>query len=64
MIRITTDVFCDICGNWEHGLVSHKAETRKARKEVKKKSWIYSDNKDFCYDCWMKEPDSWMKKSD
>jgi len=34
MIRITTDIFCDKCGNWEHGGVSTKPQPGKARRSV------------------------------
>ena len=54
--RLTTDIFCDICGNWEHGPVSHKPEPKLARKILKKKGWKRSRDpegelQDVCPEC-------------
>lgn len=51
MIRITSDVFCDRCGDWEHGLTSHKPEVREARRIAKGKNWKRVKNEDLCPAC-------------
>ena len=39
-ITITTDVFCDICGNWIFGVTGPRASARSARRRVKDNGWI------------------------
>ena len=39
MIRVTTDLACDRCGCWEHGISSHRVETRWVRAELRKRGW-------------------------
>lgn len=51
MIRVTTDVFCDSCGNWEHGITSHKAYATAARKNVKSGGWYSYRGLDYCPQC-------------
>lgn len=57
-ITIVTDVFCDICGQWQTGATSYKAQVRKARKELKEKhGWTRAlspftgEMADICPDC-------------
>jgi hypothetical protein len=39
-IVVTTDVFCDMCGNWEDGCTGENSiQSEKARKEVAHKGW-------------------------
>jgi hypothetical protein len=40
MIRVTTDVFCDLCGNWIHGGVYLKEARKVARKKSREAGWI------------------------
>lgn len=39
-IVVTTDVFCDECGNWIFGDTGHKADARKARASAKSEGWV------------------------
>jgi hypothetical protein len=39
--RITTDIFCDVCGQWEHGATSDRPERRLSRAELKKIGWRF-----------------------
>lgn len=40
-IVVTTDVFCDICGNWVEGCVGgSKPQARLARRAAKKTGWL------------------------
>lgn len=48
---ITTDVFCDRCGNWEHGAHGRNKKPKTARKLVAKLGWIYKDDFDYCTEC-------------
>ena len=54
-ITITTDIFCDKCGNWEHIYVGNKAERRLAGIRAKKNGWkrmkINDDFNWLCPDC-------------
>ena len=60
-ITISTDVFCDICGNWFHGTTSHKSEIRCARWLAKDAGWcrrlIGGKMSDICPDCIEKHAD-------
>jgi hypothetical protein len=38
-ISVTTDVFCDKCNNWEHGVTGNRVKSRLARNAVKQKGW-------------------------
>jgi uncharacterized Zn finger protein (UPF0148 family) len=62
MIRVTTDVFCDICGNWVHGVVSDKKEIRWAREIAADQDWIvrWHDGQtiDICPRCQEKEQEA------
>lgn len=58
MIRITTEVHCDGCGNWAQGVVSNRVTARVAREQTKKNGWSYQANaelKDLCPYCLEKE---------
>ena len=56
-VSVTTDVFCDFCNNWEHGVTGNRAKARAARIEVGFKGWTRTwDNgshqfKDVCPEC-------------
>lgn len=39
MIRVTTDVFCDECGNWSTHGTSSKAEPASAREGARSRGW-------------------------
>ena len=54
--RITTDIFCDQCGDWEHGVTSHKPRIRQARRNVGQDGWTVirgqdGDLQDLCPRC-------------
>ena len=56
MIRVTTDVFCDKCGNWVNvDLGAWELGRRKARRKVRKLGWTVrrQNNKivDLCPEC-------------
>lgn len=38
-IVITTDVFCDLCGNWIHGALGPTPNARGARRKAKANGW-------------------------
>ena len=40
MIRVTTDVFCDDCGNWVHGGVSNEKDATSARRIARELGWV------------------------
>ena len=56
-ITVTTDVFCDKCPRWVHGVVAHKKMTQLAREEAREQGWVRQyDHKtntwlDVCYEC-------------
>lgn len=52
-VSVTTDVFCDYCNNWEHGVTGNRAKAREARKEVSFKGWTRIwENSRMCFlDC-------------
>lgn len=55
-LRYSADVFCDRCGNWIHGHVSHKAEglARPALAVAKRAGWsrdVKSKFTDLCPHC-------------
>lgn len=50
-ITVTTDVFCDQCGDWVFGIASHKIENKKARLNAKKQGWLRIKNQDICPSC-------------
>lgn len=60
-ITITTDVFCNICSNWEHGVSTDKAKIRLAREIAHEGGWITKRRdgklKDFCPECQVNDPD-------
>jgi uncharacterized Zn finger protein (UPF0148 family) len=39
-ITITTDVFCDVCGDWVDGVSSTKPLPKKALSAAKRDGWI------------------------
>lgn len=47
IVRITTDVFCDGCGRWDHYRVSAKAHVREAQQAAKASGWTV-DRKGDC----------------
>lgn len=57
MIRVSTDIFCDVCGNWAHGTVGDKVDARKTRETAKyngwERGWSYTKRKyiDYCPTC-------------
>ena len=59
MIRVSTDVFCDICNNWIHGMVSDEPRRRDARQIAKDFGFITKRENgkliDICPDCQEKE---------
>ena len=40
MIRVTTDIFCDDCGNWIHGGVSNEKDATRARRIAREQGWV------------------------
>lgn len=41
MIRVTTDIFCDKCGNWVNvDLGPWEMKRREARRKVRKLGWV------------------------
>lgn len=54
---ITTDIFCDVCANWEHGVTSFSEDVRAARLAVSNLGWVTdrvglpSRIIDICPDC-------------
>ena len=57
-ITVTTDIFCDLCQEWKHGVSlsrSIKSASRFTRKSAKENGWVYKkiDNRmrDICPDC-------------
>lgn len=56
---ITTDVFCDECGDWVHGCVSYKVRKITASNvAIKEHGWhinyLNGIKKHYCPDCWKK----------
>lgn len=45
-VRITTDVFCDGCGNWAHYRVSAQAHVRAAQRAAKAAGWVFDRHGD------------------
>ena len=43
-VRITTDIFCDQCSNWEHGVTCDAPDIKSTRKALKKLGWTYKLN--------------------
>lgn len=39
-ITISTDVFCNICGNWIEGSCGPRPQVRQARRAAKKAGWL------------------------
>lgn len=37
--RITTDTFCDICGDWTHGVVSNRVKVHLSREIARRSGW-------------------------
>ena len=54
-IRLTHDIFCDLCGKWTHCFVSGAKRLKMARKHAAAGDWIYvwtpSGYKDLCPQC-------------
>ena len=58
-IRVTTDVFCDLCGNWQEGTTDKEVQAAYARQVAAKRGWrtVRRDRKliDICPTCRKKE---------
>lgn len=39
--RVTTDIFCDKCGDWTNGVTSARIGAKKARRIAKSRGWAY-----------------------
>lgn len=56
---ITTDIFCDVCGDWIHGASLRKEAVAFARRKAKESGWVYrlvdGEYKDICPECVAKE---------
>ena len=52
---ITTDVFCDGCGNWVHGVTGNRVRARPARETAATKGWVRRRGQDLCPSCAPKE---------
>ncbi len=54
-ITITTDVFCDTCGQWTHGIAIDRPERRYARRIAKDRGWkrkkVHGRMRDVCPAC-------------
>ena len=50
-ITITTDVFCDLCGDWTHGAVGVKILAKEARRASLRAGWTNRGGKDICPNC-------------
>jgi len=60
-LTVTTDVFCDLCNSWVHGVSGRDyKDAKNARKCAKIEGWItkYKDRKliDVCPGCQIKNP--------
>lgn len=51
-ITISTDVFCEECGNWTAGATGTKPRPKAAREIAKSQGWAFFKRKDYCPDCW------------
>lgn len=40
VVRVTTDVFCDECGDWVHGTISNEKQAIFARAVAREQGWI------------------------
>jgi hypothetical protein len=57
--RVTTDVSCDNCGDWIHGMVGTKKEKAFAVRKAKRVGWVHQKpDDDLCPKCW-REIGSW-----
>ena len=43
-ICIVTDVFCDICSDWENGASGNRPKASEARAHLKNRGWIRRRN--------------------
>ena len=50
-ITITTDVFCDRCPMWVHGVTGSGSRSADARRVAKASGWTRRDGRDLCPDC-------------
>lgn len=54
-VSITTDIFCDGCNCWEHGLTGVKMQSVEARKIASGKGWTKKRGngtiEDYCPEC-------------
>ena len=56
-ITVTTDVFCDLCGDWHSGVSGTKPQAKDARRSAKHFGWIYKKDEvdgemqDICPKC-------------
>jgi hypothetical protein len=48
---VTTDVVCDVCGDWSEGVSSFKAMPTQARRAVALRGWVVRKGKDLCAQC-------------
>ena len=59
MIRVTTDVFCDECGNWVHGQVGREKRVTRACQIAADQDWIVKRQNgqvvDICPECQKEE---------
>jgi len=53
-VTISTDVFCDQCGNWIEGVTGAKPRHKEARRVAKEAGWSYHPShgyQDLCPIC-------------
>jgi len=55
-LLVTTDIDCDFCPDWAHGVVAHRVQKRRARETAHKAGWITRRGKngrtvDVCPSC-------------
>lgn len=59
MVRITTTVFCNACGNWLETSISNRAKVRLARRKAKEAGWATRRTpeglRDYCPHCQAQE---------
>ena len=50
-VTISTDVFCDRCGNWTSGTTGSRPQIQEARRIAKGRGWKVGRTEDVCPDC-------------
>ncbi len=50
-LTLSTDVFCDQCGDWTPGTVGPRNGGREARTIARSRGWTFSKHKDLCPLC-------------